>query len=201
EFTLNSYDDASITRVVKELGIAKGSVYQYFDNKLELFLFLQSECAKTKGVHIGHLKRTDFPDFWSYWTELYNEGLRFDKLHPLMSNFLYSVHQHADAPGYHEIYKKSYKQVIGMMTELIQYEVDHNKFRKDVPVESMAYFLFSLSSQLLDYMEVVYGVNQKKSLLDGKPLFAGKKKEILMKTMNDYISILKPAFEHENNKL
>jgi len=42
EFSNNSFDEASISRVVKELGIAKGSVYQYFSGKLDLFLFLKT---------------------------------------------------------------------------------------------------------------------------------------------------------------
>lgn len=40
EFANNDYDNASISRIVARAGIAKGSIYQYFADKHDLFLFL-----------------------------------------------------------------------------------------------------------------------------------------------------------------
>ena len=40
EFAENDYHSASVSRIVARAGIAKGSVYQYFENKQELFLYL-----------------------------------------------------------------------------------------------------------------------------------------------------------------
>lgn len=36
----NGFESASISQLVKELGIAKGSVYQYFEDKLDLYHYL-----------------------------------------------------------------------------------------------------------------------------------------------------------------
>ena len=38
EFALKGYEKASVNAIVREVGIAKGSLYQYFDNKEALFL-------------------------------------------------------------------------------------------------------------------------------------------------------------------
>ena len=38
EFAAQGYQKASINRIVEKLGIAKGSIYQYFRNKEHLFL-------------------------------------------------------------------------------------------------------------------------------------------------------------------
>lgn len=40
EFALHSYEGASITRLVSDLKMAKGSIYQYFDDKKDLYRFL-----------------------------------------------------------------------------------------------------------------------------------------------------------------
>ena len=40
EFANNDFRNASITRMVRSLGIAKGSVYQYFKDKKDLYLYL-----------------------------------------------------------------------------------------------------------------------------------------------------------------
>ena len=47
EFSLKGYDAASITQLVKALGIAKGSVYQYFDDKQDLYQFLIETAFRT----------------------------------------------------------------------------------------------------------------------------------------------------------
>ncbi len=40
EFALHSYEGASITRLVADLKMAKGSIYQYFENKEDLYNYL-----------------------------------------------------------------------------------------------------------------------------------------------------------------
>lgn len=40
EFANNEYHNASISRIVAQAGIAKGSIYQYFADKQDMFLFL-----------------------------------------------------------------------------------------------------------------------------------------------------------------
>ncbi|MCE9647252.1 MAG: TetR/AcrR family transcriptional regulator [Chloroflexi bacterium] len=40
EFADNDYNSASVSRIVERAGIAKGSVYQYFEDKQDLFMYL-----------------------------------------------------------------------------------------------------------------------------------------------------------------
>lgn len=47
EFAFHDYESASITHLVKELGIAKGSVYQYFKDKQTLYEHLLSHAYNT----------------------------------------------------------------------------------------------------------------------------------------------------------
>ena len=47
EFALKGYEAASITNLVKDLGIAKGSVYQYFDDKKDLYEHLINSAYRT----------------------------------------------------------------------------------------------------------------------------------------------------------
>ena len=43
EFSSRPYRQASLSRIVANAGIAKGSVYQYFDNKLDLYTWLLTD--------------------------------------------------------------------------------------------------------------------------------------------------------------
>lgn len=40
EFARNGYGKASTNEIIKEAGISKGSLFNYFNNKKELYLFL-----------------------------------------------------------------------------------------------------------------------------------------------------------------
>ncbi|MDN5214032.1 TetR/AcrR family transcriptional regulator [Fulvivirgaceae bacterium BMA12] len=195
EFSTNNYDDASLTTVVKSLGIAKGSIYQYFDSKLDLFLYLQSECGAIKAKYIMHLKRDDYPDFWAYFKALYREGIKFDLNHPLESNFLHSLAKHIHAPSLKELTKKWFDQVIGVMCSWIQHEVDIGHFRDDLPVKSMAFFLYTVSISIGDYMRTMHGLNLDENIKSGKPVYAAQKGQILLQSVDEYIAMLRKAFE------
>ena len=46
EFAEHPYRVASLSRIVARVGIAKGSIYQYFENKQELYLFILDYAAQ-----------------------------------------------------------------------------------------------------------------------------------------------------------
>ncbi|MCF6351506.1 MAG: TetR/AcrR family transcriptional regulator [Cyclobacteriaceae bacterium] len=46
EFALHSYEGASITRLVADLKMAKGSIYQYFEDKEDLYNYLVAHAEK-----------------------------------------------------------------------------------------------------------------------------------------------------------
>jgi AcrR family transcriptional regulator len=46
EFAERPYQIASLSRIVERAGIAKGSIYQYFENKQELYLFIIDYAAQ-----------------------------------------------------------------------------------------------------------------------------------------------------------
>ena len=47
EFANKDYKNASITKIVKQAKIAKGSFHQYFEDKKELYLYLVDLASKS----------------------------------------------------------------------------------------------------------------------------------------------------------
>lgn len=45
EFTAHGFYDVSINKIIKDAGISRGSFYQYFETKEELFLYLFDQCS------------------------------------------------------------------------------------------------------------------------------------------------------------
>ncbi len=199
EFSKKSFDDASITHVVNKIGIAKGSIYQYFDNKLDLYLFLQTECSNVKSNYTGSIQRQNYPDFWSYYRALYKKGIEFDRAHPLESNFLHNIINYIDSLSLRDIAKEWKKQVLGWMSSMIQYEVDEGNFRNDKPVESMAFLLFKTSNSIFEYMQTIHGLDIDERISSGKSVYAAQNGKILMQTVDEYIFLLKRAFNKKIN--
>lgn len=50
EFSTHPYRQASLSRIVARAGIAKGSMYQYFENKLDLYQWLVTEEVERRRV-------------------------------------------------------------------------------------------------------------------------------------------------------
>ncbi len=72
-FTENAYEDVSISQVISKVGISRGSFYLYFENKLDLYLYVLSSNRKSlvenfvKNILIG---KTIFETFNGLFEEL-----------------------------------------------------------------------------------------------------------------------------------
>ena len=55
EFTMNDYKNASLSAIIKNLGLAKGSFYRYFSSKKDLYLYLVEYSTNTRYDEIDRL--------------------------------------------------------------------------------------------------------------------------------------------------
>jgi AcrR family transcriptional regulator len=83
EFTEHPYAQASLSRIVARAGIAKGSIYQYFDDKLDLYRWLLTrEVARRKQEHLAAAVPLAMGDLFDRLGAMYLVGLRFLLAHP-----------------------------------------------------------------------------------------------------------------------
>jgi AcrR family transcriptional regulator len=59
EFADHDYNTASVSKIVEKAGIAKGSVYQYFEDKQDLFLYL---LEVSNQEMLGYIQQSPPPD-------------------------------------------------------------------------------------------------------------------------------------------
>jgi len=87
EFSQNSFREASVSKIVSDLGIAKGSIYKYFNDKQDLYFYLIDRAAKTKLTAIENAVDSTQDILW----EIMYAGAMFDIGHPLITSFLNRV--------------------------------------------------------------------------------------------------------------
>ncbi len=194
EFTKCSYDDASLNSIVKSAGISKGSIYQYFEGKLDLFMYLIGQCTSIKMKYFLDLKREDCIDFWDYFRRLYEEGVKFDLENPLQSHFMFNLVRNLNSPSIRKLYDDLLKQSIEGFKKMVEHEVNLGLFRSDSSIETMSFLLYKAGVAIQEHMEAFGYINVVESIKNNTPVYKGKE-EILLKVVDDYIFLLRKAFD------
>ncbi len=97
EFAENDYKNASISRIVNRAGIAKGSFYQYFEDKKDLYLYLIDLSTQEKTNMLAEKQPSDDMDVFSYIRWLLRVGLDFEFANPKLAQIGYRA-IYGDAP-------------------------------------------------------------------------------------------------------
>lgn len=83
EFADHEYAQASISRLVEKAGIAKGSFYQYFEDKRDLFMYLVDLVGQEKMAMLAeHPPPDPRMGIFDYIHWLFEVGLEFQIAHP-----------------------------------------------------------------------------------------------------------------------
>jgi len=85
EFAANGFEAASINRIVAASGIAKGSFYQYFEDKMDVFRYLIDVLAQEKVVFFKD-KHPPSPSqsVFEYFRWVVKAGMEFNSAYPRM---------------------------------------------------------------------------------------------------------------------
>ncbi len=83
EFARLPYEQASLSKIVEKCQIAKGSMYQYFEDKRDLYLYVVDLAYEQKGKYVGKAFASGGGIF-SVLEEYYLQSYRFAQEHPLL---------------------------------------------------------------------------------------------------------------------
>jgi AcrR family transcriptional regulator len=92
EFADYGFESASINRIVANSGIAKGSFYQYFENKMDVFMHLLSVIEQEKMDYFqGKHPPSNHLDTFEYFRWMIKTGMEFNTKHPLLTQAISRV--------------------------------------------------------------------------------------------------------------
>lgn len=142
EFSHNHYEKITIDNIVQRSEISKGSFYQYFINKDDLYVFMFNEIGNKKKLTLEKVKKNiDRLDFKSYIMFLVKEGGRFENedinLIKLKDKFLNECPQEIRKKILRNEFPKSYSLLI----EVIKLYIKKGELKTSLDVESLAYII------------------------------------------------------------
>jgi TetR/AcrR family transcriptional regulator len=135
EFAKNGYEKASTNEIVKEAGISKGSLFNYFHSKKELYLFLLGYAAQMVEKIYAEVD-WDERDCFQRLRQIGLVKLKVFQRFPQAFNFLLALQQE-DAPEVKAHVQSFSKNLISSGFEKGYRNIDWTKFRDDVDREKM----------------------------------------------------------------
>lgn len=148
EFAERPYPVASISRIVERAGIAKGSIYQYFEHKQDLFLFLLDYAAQAQLRLLGELTPPG-PDtgFFELLRWQMSASVRVGAATPLLTRLIYRATAD-DLPFRAEVERRLHSAGAGHFALLIARGIERGEIDPAVDPELAAAVVQGLLSNL-----------------------------------------------------
>src|SRR4030095_8441587 len=119
EFALHEYQTASLSTIVANLNLAKGSFYRYFENKQSLYFFLLDHCTEIRLKNDEEFINNKSADIFQLMVQHFAAKIQFDKKFPLHSAFLYNVMQEKNNDELGNIQLTSKLKVFKIIKQLV----------------------------------------------------------------------------------
>ncbi|MDC7126073.1 MAG: TetR/AcrR family transcriptional regulator [Spirochaetales bacterium] len=107
EFTLNSFEQASVNKIIANAKIAKGSFYYRFPNKYSLYIYLLKEADKKKWEFINNEINQDDAsgkdDIFALFIRQAESGVRFAAAYPQYFKLGKMLSKEKGSPLYNQV--------------------------------------------------------------------------------------------------
>lgn len=153
EFYNQGYEKASISRIVETAGIAKGSFYQYFEGKEDLFRHLLQLAREKQLVFVNQLLEgaEDLP-FFQLLELLLRGGLVFRKENPRISVVIERFLNSSDTTLKEIIMGENVKISNQFNQQILTEAAAKKEIRPVLNIAFTAHMLTGLSQVIVDYV-------------------------------------------------
>ena len=169
DFAKHGYENTSYNKIIQKIGISKGSMYYYFENKEDLFITCIIDEMDSTGMTIFEArefsKLDDHETYWNSIQELMSKRWKDSLQHPRLMAL---IHQVASLGSEHPIVSKLNSEVEGLteyndLKAILGRGVRIGAIRNDVPfavlirmsTEHKIWLLQEMNDQRLDENQVI----------------------------------------------
>lgn len=195
EFAVNDYNSASINNIVENAEISKGSMYQYFENKKDLYLYLLDQASDKKLKFISKNTEANKEDFFELLKAMHLEGAKFDLTNPKYSKLLLNAmnESYIEKIGYIGIkLKKGSDQFFKGYIDKAQKD---GKIRSDIDSQFLSFLVSRISLTLIEYVAEKYDFSYRELIeknINKMPIPDQELEDILA----DFLKVLKSGLEN-----
>ena len=148
EFSISSYKEAKLSNIIKASQIPRGSFYQYFEDKMDLYKYIFEIIAQAKLVYMEDLlPNPEKMPFLDLFEELYIRGIKFAKSdirYVKISKLLMS----SDKDIIDQIFGDNLNLAKQYYTDYIETDKKLGRIREDVDTEFLADFIIQVTTNI-----------------------------------------------------
>jgi AcrR family transcriptional regulator len=140
-FAFNQYHQASLDILAKQIGIAKGSLYQYFENKKDLYFYLISYIQKEKQNYIGNQLKEIPSDFFEMLYKISKITYQYEKENPIYRQVLFNAQYEKYEKELGDLHAQNWQQSVSYFKNILLSPKYHTQIKKDISIENIAKML------------------------------------------------------------
>lgn len=180
EFSSHSYDSASINVICREAGIPKGSFYQYFENKYDLYRHLLHVAVREKNAQLHtSLTHSVGKSVRIRFKELYYAGFAFSTAHPLLAELGNRFASETSPEIVNPIVTDASEPSSEVFLALIRAAQISGEIRAELAPENVLLLLFAVNAQVAEIVKPARGAGMESE--------AASKADALLDAMLDMV--------------
>lgn len=150
EFSEYGFAKASINRIVENLGIAKGSVFQYFGDKEGLFTFVFSKAVTMVKAFLKQARdESKGQDFFIRLETILVSGADFIRQHPKIYALYAKIQFEGNLSFCSRLLASLRAESYGFIAGLIEVGIERGELRPDLDVRKTAFLLDAVLDRFL----------------------------------------------------
>jgi AcrR family transcriptional regulator len=160
-FAEEDYHRVAVSHICERAGIPKGSFYQYFENKRELYFYLLELGGREKMAFLSGLEAPDpAMDLFVYLRWLFEAGVRFEFSHPrLVQVGCRAIY--GDRPFGDEALERMGADTMGYYRGLVARAIDRGDLNPELDPEVGAFVLGTLLNHMGDFLFDRMGISRE----------------------------------------
>lgn len=158
EFSKNNYNTASINQICKNSNIPKGSFYQYFTDKLDLYVYIMTLAIKEK-IRFFSAVTEEFNTLTllEQFRLLFLKGMEFARKHPLYAALGEQFSNENDESAKSAVIKEGEKLSESLFIQMIENAKKKGEINRSVDSFALSLLLQSLNNAVNKYMLNKFG--------------------------------------------
>lgn len=153
EFAGKGYQRTSMAAVAARAEVAKGSMYQYFKNKKDLFLYICRVSVESKLAYVDEvLKENAGIGFFGLMEKLLADGMRLTRRTPEYRGIYRDFNEGVPAEMRDEINREFEAAGQNYYRGLLTAAVGAGEVRADADLDLAAFLVYSLSKEFGEYL-------------------------------------------------
>jgi TetR/AcrR family transcriptional regulator len=150
EFSRQGYAGARVSAIADKVGIAKGSLFQYFGDKKRLFLFLFERTVERVKDHLRAVRdQTQDQNVFDRIERILASGVEFAGRHPHLYTLYLKLTFESGTPLKQEMIRQVRADSIEFLREILLTGQERGDLRADVDLDQAAFILDALFERFL----------------------------------------------------